>query len=264
MTILIHPTKNYMQSTPKNFQNKIVLITGGNVGIGLAIALAFAAQGATIIISARREDEGERALQKIKALGAEALFIKADMKDPAAIDALFSQIKQRFGRLDFAVNNAGISGSIDISSIDYPKTSWDDVMQINVTAVWLCMQHELKMMLAQKHGAIINMSSIACIQSGKAGIAYTASKHAVVGLTRYAAKEYAAQGIRVNALCPGLTETNMLSEINLPKDFSPASMIPMGRFARADEIAGAATWLCSEAASFITGIALPIDGGLHA
>lgn len=246
-------------------RGKVVLVTGGTSGIGLSCARAFAALGARVVISGSSADKGRQAVATFDR-DEDATFIAADFRSNEQIRALFDQIAERYGRLDCAINNAGIEGQSYTQLTDYPERIWYEVIQINLTAVWLCMQREIDAMLARGSGCIVNIASLAGLQASMSGgSAYTASKHGVVGLTRSAAKEYAAQGIRVNCLCPALIKTPM-AEAVIPEglDELGAKHHPIGRIGYPTDVAAAAVWLCSEASAFITGISLPIDGGLSA
>jgi NAD(P)-dependent dehydrogenase (short-subunit alcohol dehydrogenase family) len=247
----------------KRFQDKVVLVTGGNSGIGRATATAFAAEGAQVVIAARRENLGAEVVKEIKDKGGEAVFIKTDVTLPEDIENLFKAITAKYGRLDCAYNNAGMG----IPARRLARTTmddWDIVMNTNLRGVWLCMKYEIPIMAKQGGGTIVNCSSIAGIRSEDGMSLYAASKHAVLGLTRAAALETAQRNIRVNAVCPGFIETPMVEETCKQ---SPTmrdailSMIPLGRFGKPEEIAGAVLWLCSSASSFMTGKEMVIGGG---
>ena len=249
-----------------SFQNKVVLITGATSGIGKVSALAFAKAGAKVIVSGRRETEGQAVVAEIKAAGGEAAFVKADVAVEADVAALVAKTVETYGRLDVAFNNAGVelTGSIvDANEADYRR-----VFDINVWGVITTMKHEIPVMLKQGGGVIINTSSVAG-HVGMAGASiYVASKHAVEGLTKAAALEYAKQGIRVNAVAPAAIETDMMNRFtgggNEEALNYMRSLHPVGRLGRAEEIANPVLFLASDAASFITGVSLNIDGGLLA
>lgn len=248
-----------------DFHDKIVLVTGGTSGIGLETARQFAAAGARVVITGSSGDKAQLALASFTE-GQRVEFIQSDFRDNHSIHALFNAIESRYGSLDYAVNNAGIEGKPFTRITEYPEHIWDDVMQVNLKAVWLCMKRELTLMQANGGGAIVNVASLAGLQASMSGgAAYTASKHGVVGLTRSAAKEYASVRIRVNCLCPALIKTPM-SEAVIPDGLEAlgARHHPIGRIGYPSDIASAAMWLCSGASEFITGISLPIDGGLFA
>ena len=246
-------------------KDKIILITGGTSGIGKATALKFAAAGAKVVVSGRRDSEGQAVVTEIKAAGGEAIFIKADIAIEAEVAALVAQTVATYGRIDIAFNNAGVelSGPItEASEADYRR-----VFDINVWGILASMKHEVPVMLKQGGGVIINTSSVAG-QIGMAGAGiYIASKHAVDGLTKAAAIEYAKQGIRVNAVSPGAIVTDMLDRFTGGSAEATSymnSLHPIGRLGRAEEIANAVFFLASDEASFITGTALAVDGGFLA
>ena len=251
----------------RQFEGKVALVTGGNAGLGKASALAFARQGAKVVISARRAEEGEQTAAMIREVGGEATFVRADMSKRADIEALITRTVETYGRLDFAFNNAGVEGTPFIPTADYSEETWDEVINVNLKGVWLCMKNDIPDMLKQKGGSIVNMSSVAGLVGGPVGIAYHASKHGVIGLTKTAAVEYANQGLRVNAVAPAVIRTEMTERAGFHSpELEPqlAAMHPMGRLGMPDEVAGAVVWLCSDAASFITGHTLAIDGGFLA
>jgi NAD(P)-dependent dehydrogenase (short-subunit alcohol dehydrogenase family) len=251
----------------RQFGGKVALVTGGNSGLGKASALSLAGEGAQVVISARRAEEGEKVTRLIKDAGGEAVFIRADMSVRAEIEALVAQTVEAFGRLDFAINNAGIEGTLFVPTADYSEDTWDEVINVNLKAVWLCMRYEIPHILKQKGGSIVNMSSVAGLVGGPIGAAYHASKHGVIGLTKAAAVEYASQGLRVNAVAPAVIHTAMTERggFHTPQlEPQLIAMHPMGRFGTPEEVGGAVAWLCSDAASFITGHVLPIDGGFLA
>lgn len=248
-----------------SFQNKVVLITGATSGIGKISALAFAKGGAKVVVSGRREAEGQAVVAEIKAAGGEATFVKADVAVEADVVALVTKTVAAYGRIDIAFNNAGVELTgpvVDAAEADYRR-----VFDINVWGVLSSMKHEIPVMLKQGGGVIINTSSVA----GKVGMAgasvYVASKHAVEGLTKAAALEYAKQGIRVNAVAPGGIKTEMAERFTCGSQEGLnylASLHPVGRLGTSDEIASAVLFLASDAAGFITGTSLNVDGGFQA
>jgi len=247
----------------KIFDNKVALVTGGSYGIGRATAIAFATRGAKVVIADYIEDKERMTLAAIEALGEQAMFVRCDVSSSADVTHLIDTIFSAYGRLDFAFNNAGIEGA-QAPTHECTHENWAHVLAVNLTGVWLCMKHELQHMLRQGKGAIVNCSSIAGLV-GFAGLpAYTASKHAIIGLTKTAALENARTGIRINAVCPGVIKTPMIDRFtgnNPAIEQQFATQEPIGRLGQPSEIAEAVVWLCSDAASFVTGHALPVDGG---
>lgn len=245
---------------------KIALVTGGGSGIGRATALTFAREGAKVVVADVVVAGGEETVRLIKAAGGEASFVKADMAKAAEVEALVQKAVATYGRLDCAHNNAGIEGATG-KTADYNEADWDRVISINLTGVWLCMKYEILQMLKQGGGAIVNTASDAGLLGVPQMPAYVASKHGVVGLTKTAALEYAKSGIRVNAVCPGVIKTPMVERITGQRPGRAERMTaaePIGRMGKPEEIAEAVVWLCSEAASFVTGLPMPVDGGIAA
>ncbi len=242
--------------------DRVALVTGGGAGIGRAAALALIREGAKVAIADINRKAGERTLRMIESAGGEGIFIQADVSDADDAKKMVRAAVNAYGRLDCAVNNAGIFRGINSSTHRYTEKTWDAVMRVNLKGVWLCMKYELPQMLKQGGGAIVNMSSIA----GLVGLAdmsvYAASKHAVVGLTKSAALEYARQGIRVNAVCPGsVNRPTVRGDKVWTAEKPDDGLHPMGRFCTSEEVAEAVVWLCSDAASFVTGHTLVADGG---
>lgn len=250
------------------FKDKIVLITGSASGIGRATALAFAKEGATVIVSDINEKGGQKTVAALQEGGSKAVFIKADVTDFAQVENLIAQIVAQFGRLDIAINNAGISGSM-ARTADVSLDNWHQVMNVNTNSVFYCLKVEIQQMLQQGAGIIINVASIAGLKGLPNSLPYTASKHAVVGMTKTAAMEYARKNIRVNAICPVFTVTPMFNP-EMMDTVRPGladklkNNIPMNRFAKVEEMANTILWLSSDKASFVTGVAMPVDGGLTA
>jgi NAD(P)-dependent dehydrogenase (short-subunit alcohol dehydrogenase family) len=243
-----------------DFKNKTALVTGGSFGIGRATAIAFAKEGANVIVADWVEDH--ETVDLIKKAGGNAIFVKCDVSKEADIKMLMDKTIEKYGSLDFAFNNAGIEG-LSAPVHECTNENWDQVIGINLKGTWLCMKHEIPLMLKQGKGAIVNNASIAGLV-GFAGIpAYVASKHAIVGLTKNAALDYAKQGIRVNVVCPGVIKTPMIDRFTgqdkeVEKAF--AAQEPIGRMGEPEEIASAVLWLCSDGASFVTGHPLAVDG----
>lgn len=245
----------------------IVLITGAGSGLGRAAALQFARQGDQVIVSDIHVAGGQETVAMIGQAGGKADFIACNVASESEVNALLAEIKNRYGRLDAAVNNAGIGGNGLTPTHQYDLAVFEQVMAINTTGVFLCMKAELAIMLQQGSGTIVNVSSSAGLIAMPNNIAYTASKHAVVGLTRAAALEYARKNIRVNAVCPAFTNTPMVTDlINIHENMEQKLIqaIPMKRLGRPEEIAEAIVWLCSDKASFVNGHTLALDGGLVA
>jgi len=246
-----------------SFENKVALVTGAASGMGLATAKAFAEAGAAVALADVIGDGARAAADALVAAGHKALGIRCDVADLDEVEAMVKQTVSTFGRLDMAFNNAGVQSPVAETADADPK-DYDFVMGVNLRGVWNCMKHELLQMRKQGSGAIVNNSSL----GGLVGIAergiYHASKHGVVGLTKSAGLEYAAKGIRINAVCPGIIETPMVMGMLETQPEAMAALmkeVPMGRLGRAEEIADAVLWLCSPASSFVIGHALPVDGG---
>jgi NAD(P)-dependent dehydrogenase (short-subunit alcohol dehydrogenase family) len=248
---------------PRRLDSKVALVTGGASGIGRATALTFAREGAKLVIADMNEEGGQQTVHLITEKGGEAIFVKTDVSKAVEVQALISKAVETYGRLDCAHNNAGIAGGVRALSTDYPEERWHQVIAVNLTGVWLCMKYEIPQMLSQGSGAIVNTASAWGLVGAPGASAYVASKHGVVGLTKTAALEYAQQGIRVNCVCPGVIHTPMTAR-GLSDPELRARIIatePIGRVGTPEEIAEAVVWLCSDAASFVTGHAMSVDGG---
>ena len=247
-------------------QDKVALVTGGTTGIGRATAIAFGAAGAKIVFSGRRDAEGEKTAKLIRETGAECLYVHSDASNEEDIKALVLYTVATYGQLDCAFNNAGVETPIKPLH-EQSVEDFDNLMAINVRGLFLCMKYEIQQMLSQGSGVIVNNSSTSGLVAFPETSPYVASKHAVMGLTRSAALDYAKQGIRVNAVNPGVTATELLDrsskQLGITAD-DLDSFVPMGRIGQATEIAQAVVFLCSDAASYITGQPLVIDGGFTA
>lgn len=253
----------------KRFENKVVLVTGGATGIGLATARRFAGEGARVVIASRNEEAGAQAVRRIQQDGGEASFVPTDVTRSEHVEQLIRGIESSHGRIDAAFNNAGTEGA-PASLADDSEGNYQRIFDVNVKGLWLCMKHEIKHMSAHGGGAIVNNASIAGLIGFPHLGLYAASKHAVLGLTKSAALENGAAGIRVNAVSPALIETDMAQRVlSAQPDEEQAvanfrAMHPIGRFGKPEEIAGAVAWLCSDDASFVLGQSLTVDGGFTA
>jgi len=242
---------------------QVALVTGAGSGLGRATAVAFAAQGTRVLVADRDDVGGRETLELVQAAGGEGLFVETDVTSQGAVEAMVAVAVETFGRLDAAVNNAGTTGKGGMTA-DYDVEDWHRTIALNLDSVFFCLRAEIPAMLESGGGAIVNVASGAGLV-GFAGLpAYVASKHGVVGLTRASALEYARQGIRINCVCPGSTRTPMLEGFmgGDPKiEKMMKAGVPLGRLGRPDEIAAAIVWLCSDAASFVVGHAMAVDGG---
>ncbi len=246
-----------------SFENKVALVTGAGSGLGLATAKAFAASGASVVLADANETAVRSLADELSAQGHKALAVHCDVVDDAEVEAMVERTVATFGRLDAAYNNAGVQNII-AEAADASRDDFDRVMAVNLRGVWSCMKFELRQMLRQGSGAIVNCSSIGGLVGGAGRGTYQASKHGVLGLTKSAALEYAARGIRINAVCPGIIHTAMLDRMMETQADALGAMlkdVPIGRLGRPEEIASAVLWLCSSAASFMVGHALAVDGG---
>lgn len=247
-----------------NLEGKIALVTGAGSGIGRASAIAFGASGATTIVSDIDERAGSETVEMIAAKGGNATLVACDVSSADSVARMMEIIVSRFGRLDCAHNNAGVESSI-ANIADATEADWDRTISINLKGVWLCMRGELALMARQGSGAIVNTSSVGGLTGVPGNAAYSAAKHGVIGLTKSAALEHAAQGIRINAVCPGFTETAMTDRlVAAAPDLMNSILPPMKRVAKPSEIAGTVVFLCSDSASFLTGQAIAVDGAATA
>lgn len=255
--------KRFEQSASRRLEDKLAIITGASRGIGAAAARLFAQEGATVVLAARSEAEMTPIVEEIKANGGEAMAVKTDVADAASVEALIKRTLDAYGRLDIAFNNAGMNvGNKPI--VEITEEEFDQVVAVNLKGVFLGMKYEIPAMLAGGGGAIVNMSSTAGLVGATGIAAYIASKHGVVGLTKAAALEYASRNIRVNAIAPGPILTEKMERViaaNAQVTEQINNAVPMGRMGGLAEVAEAAVWLCSDAASYVTGVTLPVDGG---
>lgn len=239
---------------------KVALVTGAGGGIGRAAALAFAYSGASVLVCDVKDDGGAETVAMIEAAGGKARYQHCDVSNGAQVKAMVAAAMENFGRLDYAFNNAGINV---LGSDEYQDDAWARSIGVNLTGVMMCMREESEVMLKQGSGAIVNTASINGLVGNPSQPGYTATKHGVIGLTRHGALRWAKAGIRVNAVCPGVIETPMTEPLVANPEMRKLmdSMTPMGRMGKAEEIAAAVVWLCSDAASFVTGHPMVIDGG---
>jgi len=246
---------------------KVALVTGGSTGIGKATALGFAREGAKVVVADVAVEGGEQTVRSIQDAGGEASFFKADTSVASEVATLINEVIKSYGRLDCAFNNAGIEGEIGVSTHEYSEEGWDRVIAVNLKGVWLCMKYEIPVMLRQGGGTIVNTSSIWGLVGAQGASAYIASKHGVAGLTKTAAVEYAQQGIRINAVNPGPIRTPMVDRFiaTIPEfESNMTALEPIGRMGTPEEVAEAVVWLCSDAASYVIGHTMVVDGGFVA
>jgi NAD(P)-dependent dehydrogenase (short-subunit alcohol dehydrogenase family) len=249
------------------FDGKVALVTGAGGGIGLATAAAFAKADASVVLADRNEERVGKAAEGLRAAGHNTTGVACDVTDTAQVEAMIARAVSTYGRLDAAFNNAGVNSEA-APLLETSDDEFERVMNVSLRGVWNCMKGELRQMMAQGSGAIVNCSSIGGLKGSVGRSAYSASKHAVIGLTRSAALDYAAKGIRVNAVCPGMVTTPMAALVT--KNYDPdivrrmVAQEPIGRFGEPEEIATAVLWLCSPAASFVLGHAMTADAGLLA
>lgn len=247
-----------------SFENQVALVTGAASGLGLATARAFAESGASVVLADWNEQAVRSAVDELAAKGHQVLAVRCDVSEDAQIEAMVEQTVATFGRLDAAYNNAGVQNVV-AETADAPRDDFDRVTAINLRGVWSCMKFELRQMRTQGSGAIVNCSSIGGLVGAPGRGTYHAAKHGILGLTRSAALEYAAKGIRINAVCPGVIHTPMVDQMMAAGQTDALNAmlkdVPIGRLGRPEEIAAAVLWLCSPGASFVIGHALVVDGG---
>ncbi len=248
-------------------EGKVGIVTGAGSGIGRACAIAMANEGAKVVVSDVDTEGGEAVVAEIDRAGGDAVFVPCDVSKAGDVRSLVTKAVEVFGRLDFACNNAGIGGASALTG-DYPEESWNRVIAINLTGVWLCTKHEITAMLEHGCGSIVNMASILGTVGFAGAVAYVSAKHGLVGLTQTAAIEYATKGVRVNAVCPGFIETPLLDAAGIKKGTDTyagiAALHPMKRLGTPEEVAAMVVWLCSDASSFVTGASMLVDGGYTA
>jgi len=247
-----------------DFTGKVAFVTGGGSGIGRAAALAFARAKASLVVADITEQANQETARLIEQAGGRALAVRCDVTKTEDVKVAVQKTGETFGRLDFAFNNAGVEPKKPAPTADYDEEEWNRIMDIDLRGVFLCMKHEIPLILKSGGGAIVNTSSGAGVIGIKGSPAYTAAKHGVIGLTRAAALDYAAQNIRMNAVCPGYIDTPMMGRFTGGTAEGRARVIseePIGRMGRPEEIANAVVWLCSDAAGFVVGSAMVIDGG---
>jgi len=247
------------------FEGKVALVTGAGSGIGRSTAYAFAERGAKVVVADVDVKGGEATVDHIKESGGEAIFVKTDVSKSEDVQALVNKTVETYGKLDCALNNAGINRGIGVPTADYKEEDWDVVQSVNLKGVWLCMKYEIRQMLKQGGKAsIVNTASISGLSAHPADPAYVSSKFGCVGLTKTAALEYAKTGIRINCICPGPIKTALFDKV---EEAIPGSseaikdIVPMGRAGEPEEVAQSVIWLSSEAASYVTAMAMSIDGG---
>jgi NAD(P)-dependent dehydrogenase (short-subunit alcohol dehydrogenase family) len=247
------------------FEGKVALVTGGASGMGRSSACHFAAKGARVVVADVDEPGGQATVERIREMGGEAIFVKTDVSKAAEVQALVQEAVKVYGKLDYAHNNAGTNRGIGVATADYKEEDWDFTHAVNLKGVFLCMKYEIQQMLKQEsRGAIVNTSSISGLSAHVADPAYVSSKFGCVGLSQTAALEYARSGIRINCVCPGPVQTALFDRVvaAIPGVAELAAKgVPMGRIGQPEEVARAVVWLCSDQASFVTALAMPVDGG---
>ena len=255
---------------PKRFAGKVCLVSGAGSGIGQVTAISFAREGAKVIVADIYEEGGKQTLSSIESRGGEGIFIKSDISKSADTEAMVQVAVEHFGRLDHAVNCAGITGGMSLPTHEYPEDRWHQVLAVNLTGIWYSVKAQLNQMLKQGGGTIVNVASAAGLKGHPNNVPYSATKHGVIGLTKTAALEYATKNIRVNAVCPTAIETPMIMDgrLNLRNNQELREIFTneqaMMRMGQPKEVADVILWLSSDESSFITGHAMPVDGGAFA
>ena len=254
----------------KRFENKVCLVTGASSGIGRATAISFAKEGANVVVSDVNAEAGELVVNEIKALGQSAFFIKCDISKRAEVENMIQETIKTFGRLDCAVNSAGIAGTLSLPTHEYPEDAWLQQINVNLTGTWYCVKYQLIEMLKQGGGNIVCVSSAAGLVGQADNVPYSASKHGVIGIVKSASIENATKNIRINAICPTAIETPMIMEGRRKLAHNPEALQAavnlqrMKRMGQPQEVADVALWMCSDQSSFITGQAMAVDGGAFA
>jgi NAD(P)-dependent dehydrogenase (short-subunit alcohol dehydrogenase family) len=245
-----------------DFKNKVAVVTGASSGIGKSVSELYAREGAAVVLSDINQELGEKTTEEIRKAGGEAIFVSADVSKPSDCENMVKAAMDKYGRLDFACNNAGIGGDQNPTA-DYSLESWDKAIAVNLSGVFYCMKYELPAMLKGGGGSIINMASILGRVGFAGAVGYVAAKHGVLGLTKTAAIEYAPQGVRVNVVGPGFISTPLIKELEENQDVNNMliSLHPVGRLGKPEEVAELVIWLSSDKASFVTGAYYPVDGG---
>jgi len=243
---------------------RVAIITGGAAGIGKATALAFAAKGAKVVIADHDAVQGNGTVAEVISRGGEAAFVSVDVCNAGSVESACEAAADRFGRIDFAFNSAGIMGAFGQRLADVEEEEWDRIVTVNLKGIWLSMKYEIRQMLKSGGGSIVNAASIGGLRGGPAAAVYSATKHGVIGLTKSAALQYATEGIRVNAICPGYTETPMMAAMKAtsPQTYEARrESIPMKRLGAPEEMAATVVFMCEDASSYMTGAAIVVDGG---
>ncbi len=246
------------------WSGKVALVTGAGSGIGRTVALAFAGEGIRVVVADIDPEGGQETVRQIEQGGGKSIFSKCDVTQEDMIKATIEEVVKEWGRIDYACNNAGIHNLLPGTLVDVDRDLWDRIMAVNLTGVFLCMKYEIPQMVNQGGGVIVNIASLAGLIAEPGSVAYTASKHGVMGLTKGAALDYVNDGIRINAVCPACIDTPMLA--SAPEEIRQylKTLHPIGRFGKPEEVAAAVMWLCSDLSAFVTGTGVVLDGGASA